>query len=348
MSVEISCFGKLKDGREVNKYTISRNNMIVSLLTYGATVAEIIVPDKNGIATDVLVGFDDIKGFEERTDYQGVVVGPYANRIGNAEFSIDDTLYNLTANEKGVTCLHGAGEFNTAVWDAEICDEYSVKFTYSSPDGVNGFPGCIKTSVKYTVTENYELKLEYNAVSDKKTFINLTNHAYFNLSGCNKTTILDHCIKINADKYTPVDSFSIPTGVLADVEGTPFDLREFTVIGKDIDADFDQLVVTGGYDHNFCINGFNGDVICAAECYSEESGIMLEVLTDLPGVQFYAGNFLNGALGKNSLPMEKRSGFCLETQYYPDSPNKPEFPKCLFNAGEAFNSVTVFRFSLKK
>lgn len=347
MSVEILFFGKLKDGREVNKYVIRRNNFEVSLLSYGATVAEIIVPDKNGNPTDVLVGFDDIQGFEERTDYQGVVVGPYANRIGNAEFNIDDVCYKLTANEKGVTCLHGAGEFNTAIWDAEICDDYSVEFTYTSPDGTNGFPGNIRTSVKYTVTENNELKLEYNAVSDKKTFINLTNHAYFNLSGYDNTTILDHIIKINADKYTPVDNFSIPTGEIADVTDTPFDLRNPVKIGDGIDADFEQLVITGGYDHNFCINDYNGSIISAAEVYSEKSGIKLEVLTDLPGVQFYAGNFLNGAAGKAGKPMEKRSGFCLETQFYPDSPNKPEFPCCLFDAGEAFSSVTVFKFSLK-
>lgn len=348
MSVSVSFFGHLKDGREVNKYIISREKMSVAVLSYGATLAKISVYDNDDKIKDVIVGFDDIEGFEERTDYQGVIVGPYANRIGGSSFSIDGTEYKLTPNEKNITCLHGAGEFNTAVWDAEITGDFSVRFSYKSPDGVNGFPGNIDVSVEYSLTEKNELKLEYSAVSDKKTVINLTNHAYFNLSGCESDTILDHIISINADKYTPVDEFSIPTGEIADVEGTPFDLRAPAVISENIDADYEQLIFTGGYDHNFCINGYDGTLKTAAKVYSEKTGITLEVLTDLPGVQFYAGNFLNGAEGKNGKAIAKRSGFCLETQFYPDTPNKFEFPQCTFDAGEEFNSTTIFRFSLKK
>lgn len=348
MSVNVSMFGKLSDGRTISKYTIqNKNNVSVSVITYGATLTEIWVPDKNGEYKDILVGFDDIEGFVERTDYQGVIVGPYANRIGNAMFSIDGTQYNLVANEKDTTCLHSNGEFNTAVWDAKIIDESTVSFSYTSPDGLNGFPGNMNVCVKYSLNNENELKLEYYAVSDKKTIINLTNHAYFNLGGYDSGTILNHRITLNANSYTPVDAFSIPTGEIANVENTPFDLRNANIIGELIDADCDQLNYTGGYDHNFCINGYNGSINKAAEVTDPESGRTLEVFTDLPGVQFYAGNFLKGVIGKSGIPMIKRSGFCLETQFYPDTPNHNNFPQCTFDAGKSFNSTTIFKFSVK-
>lgn len=348
MSVNVSVFGKLSDGRIINKYTIqNKNNVSVSVITYGATLTEIWAPDKKGEYKDILVGFDDIEGFVERTDYQGVIVGPYANRIGNAMFSIDGNQYNLVANEKGTTCLHSNGEFNTAVWDAKIIDDSSVAFSYTSPDGLNGFPGNMNVCVKYSLSDENELKLEYFAVSDKKTIINLTNHAYFNLGGYDSGTILNHKITLNANNYTPVDAFSIPTGEIANVENTPFDLRNANIIGEMIDTDCDQLTYTGGYDHNFCINGYNESVIKAAEVTDPESGRTLEVFTDLPGVQFYAGNFLKGVIGKSGIPMVKRSGFCLETQFYPDTPNHNNFPQCTFDAGKPFNSTTIFKFSVK-
>lgn len=346
MSVTISDFGSLKNGKKIDKYTITNSaNVRVSIITYGATLAEIWVPDKKGEFNDILVGFDDIRGFEERTDYQGVIVGPYANRIGNSEFSIDGTAYKLTANERDVTCLHSNGEFNTAVWNAKISGDNCVEFSYLSPDGLNGFPGNTNVKIKYTLTDENELKLEYSAVSDKKTVINLTNHAYFNLGGYDSGTILSHKMYINADKFTPVDSFSIPTGELADVENTPFDFRIKKEIGSDIDNDCEQLNFTGGFDHNFCINGYDKTLKKAAEVTDETSGRTLEVYTDLPGVQFYAGNFLKGVIGKGGKPMVKRSGFCLETQFYPDTPNKTAFPQCTFDAGEIFTSETVFKFS---
>lgn len=345
MSIKKTEFGVLSDRRKIDKYILTNSSgMSASVITYGATLAEINVPDENGNFADVLVGFDDIEGFVERTDYQGVVVGPYANRIGGSSFSIDGVKYNLTANEKDVTCLHSNGEFNTAVWDAEIINDNSVKFSYVSPDGVNGFPGEIRVSVTYILTDENELKLEYSAVSDKKTFINLTNHAYFNLGGYDSGTILDHVIRIDADKITPVDEFSIPTGELMDVEGTPFDLRSGARIGDAIDYDCDQLNFTAGYDHNFCINNHDGSVKLIADVCDPASGRVLEVYTDLPGVQFYAGNFLKGVIGKAGKPMVRRSGFCLETQYYPDSPNKPHFPSCLFDAGQEYKTTTIFKF----
>ena len=347
MSVTINNFGILADGRKIDKYILlNSNGMSASVITYGATLTEIFTNDKNGKSADVLVGFDNIDDFVNKSDYQGVIVGPYANRIGGSSFNIDDICYKLTANEKDVTCLHSNGEFNTAVWDAEVVSDNAVKFSYVSPDGVNGFPGEINVSVTYIITDENELKLEYKAVADKKTYINLTNHAYFNLGGFNSGTILDHIICVNADKYTPVDSFSIPTGEIADVEGTPFDLRKETAIGKNIDADCEQLSFTGGYDHNFCINDYDGTLKQAAYVYDPDTGRKLEVYTDLPGVQFYAGNFLKGVAGKEGKSMNKRSGFCLETQFYPDSPNKKEFPSCLYEAGQEYFTTTVFKFSI--
>lgn len=348
MAVNVSDFGSLKNGKKIEKYTICNiNNVKASVITYGATLSELLLPDRNGLFKDILVSFDDIEGFEERSDYQGVIVGPYANRIGNSKFFIDDTEYRLTANEKGVTCLHSNGEFNVAVWSAQVLGENCVEFGYISPDGLNGFPGNTEVKVKYTLTDENELKLEYYAVSDKKTVINLTNHSYFNLGGFDSGTILGHEMMINADKYIPVDSFSIPTGEIADVDGTPFDFRTKKAIGADIDFDCDQLNFTGGFDHNFCIKGYDKTLRKAAEVTEKISGRKLEVYTDLPGVQFYAGNFLNGEIGKAGKPMVKRIGFCLETQYYPDTPNNPDFPQCTFEAGEAFTSETLFKFSVE-
>lgn len=349
MSISISDFGLLSDGRKIEKYIITNSKgLSISVITYGATLLTASVPDKNGEFKDVLVGFDDLVGCVERTDYQGVIVGPYANRIGNSEFCIDSVKYKLSSNENDVTCLHSCGEFNTAVWEAKIAGESSVEFSYTSPDGLNGFPGNVNVCVKYTLTDENEIKLEYSAVSDKKTVLNLTNHVYFNLNGYDSETILDHTMFINADYYTPVvDSLSIPTGEIAPVENTPFDFRKAQRIGDRIDDDFDQLNYTGGYDHNFCINGYDGTLKTAAVAYDPASGRKLEVLTDLPGVQFYAGNFLKGTLGKDGKPMNKRSGFCLETQFYPDTPNHANFPQCTFDAGEKYQTVTVFKFSVE-
>lgn len=348
MAVKISDFGTLKCGTKIEKYTIDNvQGSKVSVITYGATLISAVVADKNGNFNDVLVGFDDIDGCVNRTDYQGVVVGPFANRIGNSVFSMDGIEYRLNSNENDVTCLHSCGEFNTAVWNAKVISESSVEFSYTSPDGLNGFPGNVNVSVIYTLNDENELKLEYSAVSDKKTVLNLTNHAYFNLGGFDSGDILDHEMQINADFFTPVDKLSIPTGEIKSVENTPFDLRMLKRIGDRIDEDCEQLIFTGGYDHNFCINDYDGSIKTAAVAYDPKSGRKLEVLTDLPGIQFYAGNFLKGVIGKDNKPMNKRSGFCLETQFYPDTPNHSNFPQCTYNAGEKYNTVTIFKFSVE-
>ncbi len=337
-------FGETADGRIVDCYTIKNTSgTAVDIITYGATVNSIYAADKNGVFADVLVGFDNIEGHENHSDYEGMTVGRYANRIANGKFSIDGVEYEVEKNEKGKTCLHGGAELSTAVWKAIIIDDNSVEMSYTSPDGAMGFPGKVDFKVTFTLFEDNALKIDYYAVSDKKTVINMTNHAYFNLAG--KGDVLGQELMINADAYTPMDADSIPTGEIRPVEGTAFDFREFKAIGRDIAQKDEQLALGRGYDHNFCLNDGDGPIAAA---YDPESGRMLEVFTDLCGVQLYTGNFLDGTIiGKNGNPLVKHAGFCLETQYYPNTPNMPEFPQCTFDAGEIFKSCTVFRFSVK-
>lgn len=337
-------FGTTADGREVYVYTIRNSNeTAVDIITYGATVNSIYVADRNGVFADVLSGFDTVEGHEKYSDYQGMTVGRYANRIANGTFEIDGVKYEVEKNERGITCLHGGAELSTAIWNAIVIDDNSVEMTYTSPDGAMGFPGKVDFRVTFTLHEDNALKIDYFAVSDKKTVINMTNHAYFNLAG--KGDILGHELMINADAYTPIDENSIPTGEIRPVEGTPFDFRVSKPIGRDIAENDDQLAIGRGYDHNFCLNDGDGP---AAVAYDPESGRMLEVFTDLCGVQLYTGNFLDGTnLGKGGKPLEKHAGFCLETQFYPNTPNMPEFPQCTVNAGEKFKTCTVFRFSVK-
>ena len=346
MSVEKLSFGALSAGESVEKYVITnKSGAKVSVITYGATIAELFVPDRNGKTEDVLRSFDDLEGFVERCNYQGMTVAPYANRIANAKFTLNGTEYSLIPNEKGVTNLHSAGELSRRVWSAEIVDDHTVRMTIARKDGIGGFPGDMTFSVSFTLTDENELKIEYKAETNADTYINPTNHAYFNLAGQDSDTNADHLIRIEADCFTPVDAFSIPTGELKSVDSTPFDLRAFTRIGDHIDDDCEQLALTGGYDHNFCIRGFDGTLRLCATVKEPGSGRMMEVLTDLPGVQFYAGNFLAGALGKGNKPLNKRCSFCLETQFYPDTPNHPNFPSCLVKKGETFRSTTVYRFT---
>ncbi len=337
-------FGTTAKGEAVDVYTIRNSEgTAVDIITYGATVNSIYVADKNGNFADVLSGFDTIEGHEKFSDYQGMTVGRYANRLAGGKFSIDGVEYNVEKNEKGITCLHGGAELSTAVWKAFIVDDNAVEMNYTSPDGAMGFPGKVEFRVTFTLHEDNALKIEYFAISDKKTVINMTNHAYFNLAG--KGDILAHELMINADAYTPIDENSIPTGEIRPVEGTPFDFRTAKPIGRDIGAQDDQLAIGLGYDHNFCLNDGDGPI---ATAYDPESGRYLEVFTDLCGVQLYTGNFLDGTkIGKNGNPLIKNAGFCLETQYYPNTPNMPEFPQCTFDAGEKFTSCTVFRFSVR-
>ncbi len=347
MSVERVLFGEMPDGREVYKYILTNSNEVSAhVLTLGATLCTFYAEDKNGELRDVLLGFDTVDDYLELSDYQGVIVGPVCNRLGGASIEIDGVTYPLTANEKGITCLHSGGELGLSLWNAIVTDSDSVEFSYVAADLSHGFPGEKKIKVIYSLKDDNSLHIKYEVVCDKKSYMNFTNHAYFNLNGYSEGDILSHKLSIAADRITEVDENSIPTGRNISVEGTPFDFTSPRIIGKDIDADNEQLKFTGGYDHNFCLTGYDGTLRKIACAVGDKSGIKMNVYTTLPGVQFYAGNFLKGIKGKNGIPMEKRSGFCLETQHYPDTPHHSDFPSCLFDAGEKYVSETVYEFKL--
>lgn len=348
MAITKTLYGEL-NGVKVNSFTIENNNGTKAvIIEKGATLEKLFIKTKNGDFVDVLVGHDTLEGHTERGDYQGVVVGQYANRIKGGTFSIDGVTYNLTKNDNGITCLHGGGEYSSAVWEGKEVSDKALTFTYNSPDGQDGFPGNVVATVTYELTDDDDLILTYSAVSDKKTVINLTNHAYFNLNGFDSGDILDHELKIDADFFTPIDNTSIPTKMAEAVEGTPFDFREFKTIGKDIDNKSCEQISNGnGYDHNFIINNFDGSLKTCAIAKGDKTGITMEVKTTLPGVQFYTGNFLNGTLlGKMEKPLTFRSAFCLETQVFPDSPNHKDWCKCVYDANEKYSSQTVFSFSI--
>lgn len=346
MSIEKSVYGVM-NGKDVHGFIITnKKGSKVQVIEKGATLDKIILENKDGKFIDILSGHDTLDGHINRSDYQGVVVGQYANRIKNGAFTIDGIEYNVTKNEKGITCLHGGGEYSSAHWQGKEKTDSSVEFTYTSPDGKEGFPGNVKISVVYTLDNEDNLSVEYTAVSDCKTVINLTNHAYFNLNGYDSGSILNHTLQINADRFTAIDEYSIPTGELPSVYGTPFDFTSPKKIGKNIEDDFLQLKNGMGYDHNFCITDYDGTLKTIVVAQGDISGIKMEVKSTEPGVQLYTGNFLDGSvIGKGGLPLEKRSAFCLETQVYPDSPNHPEWPNCIYDAGEEYKSTTIFSFS---
>lgn len=344
MSVTKTLYDTMPDSRPVFLYTIENNNGVTAgIITRGATLDSFCCPDKDGINGDIIAGFDNILGHINSGTFTGEVIGQYANRIGGGKFTLGGKEYAVTKNEKGITCLHGGAEYSSALWNAIIVDDNAVEFSYKSPDGQEGFPGNVDVKVTYILTDKNELELHYEAVSDKDTIINLTNHAYFNLGTTASGDILDTELMLNCDFFTPTDENSIPTGEIRPVEGTAFDFRTPKKIGRDINADDVQLQMAGGYDHNFCINGESGTLRLAARAKDEKSGRQLEVYTDLPGVQFYTGNFMNGETGKNGIGLDKHYGFCLETQFYPDSPNRPQFPSCELKAGEKFKTLTVFK-----
>lgn len=344
-----SPFESVVDGKPVNLFTLKNSKgMEVRLTNYGASIVSIRVPDKQGVADDVVLGYDSVQGFVNGRSYFGCVAGRYANRIANATFALDGNTYSLAANN-GVNSLHGGVKgFDKQVWDA-VQEGNRVTFTYVSADGEEGYPGKLTVMLTYSLDSNENrLQLEYGATTDKATVINLANHSYFNLEGQGRGTILDHEIMINATRFTPVDSTLIPTGVLQGVAGTPFDFTVPAKIGKRINDTSDQQIRFGlGYDHNFVLDGRSGTLRLAASVAAPVSGRTLEVLTTEPGVQFYTGNFLNGSeKGKGSV-YGHRSGFCLETQHFPDSPNQPAFPSTVLKPGETFRSTTVFAFGLR-
>ncbi len=345
-------FGKMPDGQSVELYTLTnRNGMQVAITNYGGKVVKLLVPDRQGKMADVALGFDDLKGYLGNDPFFGTLVGRYANRIGNARFKLDGVEYKLEAND-GRNSLHGGSHgFDKKVWKAKELPgaEPGLELTCLSKDGEESYPGNLSATVVYTLTNKNALRIDYKATTDKDTVVNLTNHSYFNLAGQGNGDILGTELTINADRFTPADSTLIPTGELRKVEGTPLDFRQLTPIGARINADDEQMKFGKGYDHNFVLNRKGPGLVLAARAIDPRSGREMDVYTTQPGVQFYTGNFLDGSVkGKGGVAYAKRSGFCLETQHFPDSPNKPNFPSAELKPGQTYHEITVFKFSVAK
>ena len=340
-----SVFGDMPDGTKVEIYTLEEGAIKARVMTYGARLVSLEVPDRSGKVADIVLGYESLAGYTaDPKSYFGSIVGRYGNRIAHATFTLDGQRYQLPAND-GVNTLHGGLKgFDKLLWQGKEIP-HGVELTLVSKDGDQGFPGTLTARVRYTL-EGHALKIEYFATTDKDTVLNLTNHSYFNLAGEGQGTILNHLVMIPADRYTPVDSGLIPTGELAPVAGTPLDFRHPTAIGARINDDNEQLKLGGGYDHNYVLNGKEGVLHQAARVVEPTTGRVLTVETTQPGVQFYSGNFLDGTLhGKQGHVYVKRSGFCLETQHFPDSPNHPKFPTSELKPGETYHEVTTFTFS---
>lgn len=334
------------EGKKVTLFTlVNHDGDSVTITNYGGTVTSFVVPDKNGNRSSVIIGFDSLAPYLQKPPYFGALVGRYANRIGGAQFTLNHNEYKLNPND-GKNTLHGGLKgFDKVVWDATVPSDSvpSIELNYTSKDGEEGFPGNLKVMVKYTLTDDAGLKIEYNAETDKPTPINLTNHSYFNLSGSVKNSILDETLWIDADKYTPVDSTLIPTGEIKSVKGTPFDFTSSKKMGRDIDS------VKGGYDINYVLNRTDSTSLQkVAEVSDSISGRTMEVYTTQPGLQFYTGNFLDGKFtGRYGNPISLHSAFCLEAQHFPDSPNKPDFPNTILNPGQKYHQETVYKIKLK-
>jgi aldose 1-epimerase len=343
-------FGKTGDGRPVDLYTLTNSKGLeVRAMTYGGIIVSLRVPDKNGKLGDIVLGHETLDGYLVNPPYFGVIVGRYANRIANATFTLDGAKYTLAKND-GPNSLHGGvNGFNKQIWEAnefKNAKGVGVAFTYLSKDGEEGYPGNLKVKVSYTLTDENQLILDYEATTDKATPLNLSQHSYFNLAGEGNGDILGHHLMLNADRFTPVDKTLIPTGELRSVKGTPMDFTKPTAIGARINEDYEQLVVGHGYDHNWVINRKDDSLTLAARVHEPTTGRILEVFTTQPGVQFYSGNFLDGTItGKQGHVYKRRYGLCLETQHYPDSPNHPDFPSAILRPGQTFHSETVFKFS---
>jgi aldose 1-epimerase len=350
-SIEKTPFGTLPDGTAVELYTLSNGqNMSVGILTYGGVVQAINVPDRDGNLANVALGFAKLDDYLTKSPYFGNITGRYANRIAKGQFTLEGTAYELATNN-GPNALHGGvSGFDKMLWSATEVngpDGVGVALTYTSPDGEEGYPGTLATKVTYTVTEANELKIEYEATTDKTTIVNLTNHTYFNLAGEGSGTILDHELTLNASAFTPVDETLIPTGEIAKVQGGPMDFTTPTRIGERIREGDKQLVFGRGYDHNWVLDKPEpGSLSLAARLSEPTTGRVMEVKTTEPGIQFYAGNFLDGSLVGTGGKMYRQSdGLCLETQHFPDSPNQASFPSTVLNPGEVYKTTTVYAFS---
>jgi aldose 1-epimerase len=343
-------FGMTATQEPVYLYTLTNvNGLEARIMTYGATVVSLKVPDRHGKVADVVLGYDSLEGYLKNSPFFGAIVGRYGNRIAKGRFSLNGKQYTLAKNN-GENTLHGGIKgFDKVVWKAKEAkrqDGVSLSLTYFSKDGEEGFPGNLSVTLVYTLTNNNELKIEYSATTDKTTVVNLTHHSYFNLAG--EGSILNHELMIDANRFTPVDEGLIPTGELRSVKGTPMDFTRPSLIGARIDQQDEQLTFGKGYDHNWVLNNPGGKLAFAARAYEPVSGRVLEVFTTEPGLQFYSGNFLDGTItGKGGQVYKQRYGFCLETQHFPDSPNKPKFPSTVLKPGQHYKSTTIYKFSVK-
>ncbi len=351
-SVTTSSFGVLPDGKAVTRYTLRNSNGTeISVLNYGGIITSIKTADKQGQFADIVLGYDSLSSYLKSSPYFGALIGRYGNRIAKGKFSLDGTSYSLALNNEQNHLHGGTKGFDKVFWNiAVLPDSSSLKLTYSSVDGEEGYPGTLTTNVTYTLTDADELKIDYRATTDTKTVVNLTQHTYFNLTGNAKQEILNHQLLIDAKQFVPIDKTLIPTGELKSVVNTPFDFTTLTTIGDRINQDDEQLKFGIGYDHCWALNKSDGKTVRkVAELYEPISGRVVEVSTTEPGLQFYSGNFLDGTLtGKGGVVYKYRSGLCLETQHYPDSPNQKTFPTVVLNPGETYSTSTVYTFSIKK
>ncbi|TWU15695.1 aldose epimerase family protein [Planctomycetes bacterium Poly21] len=351
--VSAASSASIEDFDSIQLYTLANDHgMTVKVTNYGAIITSIVVPDRDGKGADVVLGYNSVEGYINAVDkpYFGAVVGRYGNRIAKGKFTLDGETYSLAINN-GENSLHGGIiGFDKVVWTVKSADNRSIKLNYLAKDMEEGYPGNLDVTVTYTVTDENQLVIDYHATTDKATPVNLTQHTYFNLQGEGEGSILDHELKLNASQFTPVDQGLIPTGETPSVTGTPFDFTTAKAIGRDIGDDHEQLTFGGGFDHNWVLDkdGKSGERTLAAEVFDPVSGRTLTVSTTEPGIQFYCGNFLDGRLkGKSGKTYGHRSGFCLETQHFPDSPNQPNFPSTILRPGETYQTQTVFAFSTK-
>ncbi|MGR4069173.1 aldose epimerase family protein [Billgrantia sp. C5P2] len=359
--IDQAVFGQLPDGRQVDVYRFTNANGIeMRVINYGGIILSLKTPDAQGEFDDIVMGFDSLDDYlsdeyRQANPYFGALIGRYGNRIAGGRFSLDGETHSLATND-GDNHLHGGRQgFDRVLWQAEPFENdegAGLVLRYTSEDGEEGYPGRLETEVTYTLTDADELVVDYRATTDKATPVNLTQHSYFNLEGEGRGSILDHHLTINADAFTPVDDTLIPTGEIRPVEGTPFDFTQPTPIGERIEQDNEQLMFGKGYDHNFVLAeqaASSSEPVLAARVWEPDSGRLLEIATTEPGIQFYSGNFLAGDLtGKRGQAYEHRSGFALETQHYPDSPNQADFPSTILEAGETYRSRTIYRFSAQE
>ncbi len=348
--IKKTVFGNMPDGQAIDLYTLTnRHGMQAAITNYGGAIVRLITPDRNGHMDDVVLGFENLGGYLQTEPYLGALIGRYGNRVGHAQFELDGVTYHLAKNDGDNTLHGGLKGFDKRVWkarDASLNGVPALELKYLSKDGEESFPGNLSATVVYTLSDDNELKIDYSATTDKDTVLNLTNHSYFNLAGQGNGDILKDQIMINADTFTPVDAGLIPTGELKSVAGTPFDFRKSGVIGAHINDADEQLKLGKGYDHNFVINRTGPGLVVAARVTEPTSGRVMEVLTTQPGVQFYTGNFLDGTLhGKGGKVYKQRYALCLETQHFPDSPNKPSFPTTELKPGQTYKQTTVYRFT---